>query len=71
MKKLRVCIFATNSKLDKEKERNVQIRDPLCIACNEDHPLDLCKIFMEKTLNQQTKILANKKLCYGCYQPMT
>ena len=26
---------------------------------------------MEKTLNERTKLLANKKLCYGCYQPMT
>ena len=26
---------------------------------------------MGKTLNERTKLLANKKLCYGCYQPMT
>ena len=26
---------------------------------------------MEKTLKERTKLLANKKLCYGCYQPIT
>ena len=63
--------FATNSKPDKEEKRDVETRDPLCIACNKDHLLDSCKIFMEKTLKEITKLLANKKLCYGCYQPMT
>ena len=43
----------------------------MCVACNEDHPLDSCKTFMKKTLKERTKLLANKKLCYGCYQPMT
>ena len=33
--------------------------------------MDSCKIFIEKTLKERTKLLANKKLCYGCYQPMT
>ena len=67
--KKRISTLATNS--DKEEKKDVQTRDPLCIACNEDHLLDSCKIFMEKTLQERTKLLANKKLCYGCYQPMT
>ena len=69
--KKRISTFATNSKSDKEEKRDIQTRDPLCVACNEDHPLDSCKIFMEKTLKERTKLLANKRLCYGCYQPMT
>ena len=67
----RISTFVTNSKTDEEGKRHVQTRDPLCIACNEDHLLDSCKIFMEKTLKERTKLLANKKLCYGCCQPMT
>ena len=66
-----ISIFATNSKSDKEEKRDVQTRDPLCIAFNKDHLLDSSKIFMEKTLKEETKLLANKKLCCGCYQPIT
>ena len=44
-----ISTFATNPKSDKEEKRDVQTRDPLCIACNKDHLLDSCKIFMEKT----------------------
>ena len=69
--KKRINTFATHSKSDKEEKRDIQAGDPLCVACNEDHPLDSCKIFMEKTLKERTKLLANKRLCYGCYQPMT
>ena len=28
-------------------------------------------MFREKTLKERIKLLANKKLCYGCYQPIT
>ena len=69
--KKRISTFATNSKADKEEKRDIQTRDPLYITCNNDHPLDSCKILMEKTLKERTKLLANKKLCYGCFQPMT
>ena len=65
--KKRISTFATNSKSDKEEKRDVQTRDPLCIACSKEHLLDSCKIFMEKTLKERIKLLANKKLCYGCY----
>ena len=57
----RISTFATNSKSDKEVKRDVQTRDSLCVACNEDHLLDSCKVFMEKTLAEGTKVLANKK----------
>ena len=70
-KATQISTFATDSKSDKVKKRNIQTRDPLCVACNEDHPLDSWKIFMKKTLKETTKLLANKRLCYGCYQPMT
>ena len=31
----------------------------------------ICARFSWKTLKENTKLLANKKLCYGCYQHMT
>ena len=48
--KKRISTFATNLKSDKVEKRNAQTTDPLCIACNKDHLLDSCNIFMEKTL---------------------
>ena len=62
--KKRISTYATNSKSDKEEKRDVQTRDPLCIACNKDHLLDSCKIFVEKTLKERIKLLANKELLW-------
>ena len=64
MKKLRVCIFAAKPKSDKEEKRDVQIRDPLCIACNKNHPLNLCKIFMEKTKARNQTIGQQKSMLW-------
>ena len=69
--KKRTSTFAANSKSDKEEKRDVQTRDPSYIECNKGHLLDSYKIFMEKTLKEKTKLLANIKVCYGCFQPMT
>ena len=63
-----VPLLQTQSLIKREK-KDVQTRDPLCIACSEDHLLDSVKIFMEKTLKERTKLLANKKQCYD--QSMT
>ena len=45
---------------DKEEKRDEQTRNPLCIACNENHIFDSCKIFVEKSLKERTKPLAKK-----------
>ena len=57
-----VPLLQTQS-LIKRGKKDVQTRDPLCIACSEDHLLDLCKIFMEdskgkhQTLGKQKTML--------------
>ena len=58
-KKISTC--ATKLKSNKEEKRDVQTRDPFCTVCHEDHLLDLCKIFMEKTLKKRTILFANNK----------
>ena len=45
--KKRINAFATHSKSDKEEKRDTQAKDPFCDACNEDHLLDSCMVFME------------------------
>ena len=45
--KKRINTFATHSKSDKEEKRDIQAKDPFCDACNEDHLLDSCMVFME------------------------
>ena len=57
--KKRITTFATNSKINEEGKIHAQTRGPLCIACNGDHLLDSCKIFIEKTLKERTTLLAN------------
>ena len=33
----------------------------ICIACGNAHKLDTCDVFLEKTLQERTKLLAKNK----------
>ena len=40
-----------------------------CILCSHKHDLDKCEEYMKKSIEERRKLLAWKKLCYGCYKP--
>ena len=42
-----------------------------CPVCEGRHDLDNCRKFNDLTLEERSKILRKKKLCYGCYSPIT
>ena len=46
-------------------------KEPLhsCIARNAEHDLDECKPFLKKPLPERRALIAERGLCYACYQP--
>ena len=42
-----------------------------CQICGDGHDRDDCSIFNGQTVEERSKRLAIKKLCYGCYTPIT
>ena len=49
-------------KVDISKKLKVGNRCPLC---NEKHDIEDCVFFLQQTLEEQSKLLYKKKLCYG------
>ena len=39
-----------------------------CICCSHKHDLGNCEEYMRKNIEERSKFLAQKKLCYGCYK---
>ena len=42
-----------------------------CILCCHKHDLDNCEEHIKKSIEERSKFLARKKLCYGCYKPIS
>ena len=42
-----------------------------CILCYHKHNLDNCEEYIMKSIEERSKFLAWKKLCYGCYKPIS
>ena len=39
--------------------------------CAGKHDMDNCTVFIKQTVEERSRMLAKRKLCYGCYMPMT
>ena len=42
-----------------------------CPICERKHDVDNCRQFNNLAQEEQSKTLRKKKLCYGCYSPLT
>ena len=42
-----------------------------CPVCEEKHDLDNCKQFNNMSVNERSKLSRRKRLCYGCYLPVS
>ena len=57
--------YATGmSEKDKKNEVN-------CYLCDGTHKVEDCQEIIGKTVEERSKIIGKKKLCYGCLEPMT
>jgi len=48
---------------------NYQERE--CPVCGQHHDLDDCATFMDQSVEDRSKLLGKKRLCYGCYLPIS
>lgn len=49
----------------KEKPK-VDKRNLTCYICNASHDLDICRLFLQKSLLERKNFVLNKGLCFGC-----
>ena len=42
-----------------------------CQCCNQSHDLDECLVYLKKPVDKRKRFLFEKKLCFGCYQPIS
>ena len=47
-----------------------EAQDKFILSCHK-HNLHNCEEYMKKSIEERTKFLAWKKLCYGCYKPIS
>ena len=56
---------------DAAKEETEYTKQSKCHICDGKHDMDKCTIFNKQNVEGRSKTLAKKKLCYGCYMPIT
>ena len=42
-----------------------------CVKCAKIHDLEQCKVYLTKSVDERSKYLSTKKLCYGCLKPIS
>lgn len=42
-----------------------------CQICDGNHDPDECNKFLSKSVDDRSKLLSEKRLCYGCYEPIS
>ena len=53
------------------KDGDSEFKKVECPVCDESHDLDNCSMFKDQTLEEKSKTLYKKMLCYGCYSPVS
>ena len=52
------------------KEKSGKSKDVFYL-CQNNHDLDKCQEYVNKSVEKRSKFLFQKKLCYGCYMPIS
>ena len=53
------------------KDGDGEFKKGQCPVCDENHDLGNCSMFKDQTLEERSKMLRKKKLCYGYYSPVS
>ena len=73
--KRRVKQYVGKTKVEEEgsdaKDGDSEFKKVQCPVCDETHDLDNCSLFEDQTIEERSKLLWKKKLCYGCYSPVS
>ena len=63
---------ANNScNMSHDKSNKVTSKVKVCPMCNENHDIEDCTYYLQKTMEERSKFLFKNKLCYGCLKTVT
>ena len=61
--------------LEEESKKKSRTKDTkeivTCVMCAKNHDLEQCKASLTKSVDERSKYLSTKKLCYGCLKPIS
>ena len=73
--KRRIKQYVGKTKVEKKrgdaKDGDRELKKVQCPVCDESQDRNDCSMFKDQTLEERSKILWKKKLCYGCYSPLS
>ena len=58
---------ASNRSTMGTKPESTQKPQANCVVCNDKHPLWRCQVFRKQTPTERTKIVAENKPCFSCF----
>ena len=69
----KVNSFATFKDEQREDQRISKLpkNDVICAICKEGHDIENCKMYLQKTLEERSKLIFKEMLCYGCLGEVT
>ena len=57
--------------MSQDKSNEVASKVEVCPMCNENHDIENCAYYLQKTMEERSKFLFKNKLCYGCLKTVT
>lgn len=48
---------------------NGVMNNVICVVCKQNHFLDLCSVFLQKSVNDRVLIIKHNRLCLRCFKP--
>ena len=67
-RKFHAMATKTNNSSEGLQKGNKMSSKRTCSMCVEKHDIEDCKYYLQQTLEERSKLIFKKKLCYGCFQ---
>ena len=67
-RKFHTMATKTNNSSESMQKGNKMSNERTCPVCGEKHDIEDCKYYLQQTLEERSKLIFKKKLCYGCFQ---
>ena len=58
----------TDNSSESTQKRNKTSNERTFPVCREKHDIEDCNYYLQQTLEERSKLIFKKKLCYGCFQ---
>ena len=58
-----------NTSIIKKTKSDSTLVEEKCVACDSDHNLEQCQIFLNKPIEEKKSLIQGSKLCFACFKP--